>query len=320
MRYLIVLIVGAMILTLIRCSQQSEPSIEHLGNINYPSDNLPDEKKIALGKKLFFDKRLSLDNSVSCSSCHKPELAFADSVAISPGVHNRRGFRNAPSILNVGYYNMFMLDGAISSLEMQAIVPIQDTNEMSMRMEDLIKKLRGIEEYQQAAKDLFDRDFDAYVLTRAIAAYERTLVSGNSRFDEYYFRGDQNALTDSEQRGWKLFNEELKCTKCHELPLFTNKGLAENGLKITPDDPGRFRITVDSSDIGKFKIPSLRNVELTSPYMHNGHYSSLEDVVDAYIMSSQNKEISVFSSPIQLTEQEKTDLINFLKCLTDKEM
>jgi cytochrome c peroxidase len=230
------------------------------------------------GEKLFFDKRLSSDNTISCSSCHKPEFAFADTVAISSGVEGRLGFRNAPSLFNVGKRPALMLDGAVPNLEMQAIVPIQDHNEMSIPMGDLIAKLRNIKQYNDLSHRLFNRDIDAFVVTRALAVYEKTLISRESLFDKYIKDPDNYPLSDGEQRGWFLFKEK-RCVECHSLPDFTNYNVSVTGFDLDSNDLGRFRITADSSDIGKFLVPSLKNVSLTKPYLHNGSIGSIEEVI-----------------------------------------
>jgi cytochrome c peroxidase len=191
---------------------------------------------------------------------------------------------------------------------------------MGHNMKELIPQLRAIPEYQTAAKKIFNRDFDAYVLTRSISAFERTLVSMNSRYDQF-MKGKKNALTKSERAGLKIFSEKLYCTKCHPAPYFTtfeaeNNGLYRDYSKI--NDKGRYRIHLDSNDIGKFKIPSLRNIELTFPYMHDGTMKSLDEVIEHYSKGGnnhplQNKSIQVF----KLSVTEKEQLKAFLRSLTD---
>lgn len=286
-----------------------------------PIDNPTNSDKIELGRKLFFDKRLSRNETISCASCHIPEFAFTDRKKVSDGVDGRHTDRNSPSILNAGYLPTVMFDGHLETLEKQVIVPIQEHVEMDMNMLELIKRLSKIEEYQQAAKKIFNREFDPFVLTRSIAAFERSLISGNSRFDQYFYKGNNKALTKKEKKGWILFSQTLYCTKCHPAPYFTTFKVENNGLY--PDyaqinDKGRFRIHLDSNDIGFFKIPSLRNIELTFPYMHDGSIASLENVIEHYSLGgkkhpTQNKIIS----PFKLSENEKNDLIAFLRTLTD---
>ena len=290
----------------------------YLGVIDEPEDNLSNPAKIALGRKLFFDKRLSVDNSISCASCHNPAWAFTDRKIVSEGVMGRKTQRNSPSILNAGYLETVMFDAHLTTLEKQVIVPIQEHVEMDMNMIDLLKKLNEIPEYQLAAREVFNREFDAWVLTRSIAAYERSLVSDSARFDQFV-RGEKAALTDSEKRGWKLFSEELYCTKCHPAPHFTTYKAANNGLyEVFGEDKGRFRIKNDSTDIGVFKIPSLRNIELTYPYMHDGSLTSLSQVLDHYSKGgSKHFNQSDIIVPFNLSEEDKNDLINFFTTLTD---
>jgi cytochrome c peroxidase len=283
-----------------------------------PTDNPTTPEKVALGKKLFFDKRLSLDGTVSCASCHDPHKAFTDQLATSVGIKGQRTERNAPSILNSGFLKTVMFDAHLKTLELQVIVPLQEPTEMGHNMKKLIPQLRVIPEYQAAAQKIFQRDFDAFVLTRSIGAFERSLVSMNSRFDQFQ-AGNKKALTKDEQAGWKLFSEKLYCIQCHPAPYFTTFEAANNGLYLDyGKDKGRFRINLDSADIGKFKIPSLRNSKLTFPYMHDGSLESLDEVIEHYTKGGkkhplQDKRIV----PFELTIKERKQLTLFLKSLTD---
>lgn len=285
-----------------------------------PQDNPTTEDKAELGRKLFFDKRLSRDGTISCATCHDPHKAFTDQLSKSRGINGQTTERNAPSILNSGFLKTAMFDAHLQSLELQVIVPIQEKTEMGHNMKELIPQLRAIPEYQAAAKKIFNRDFDAYVLTRSISAFERTLVSMNSRYDQFQ-RGDKRALTKTEQAGLKLFTEKLYCTQCHPAPYFTTFVAENNGLYNDFEpiaDKGRFRIHLDSNDIGKFKVPSLRNIELTFPYMHDGSQKTLEEVIAHYSKGGQKhpKQNKVIV-PFQLSEREQNQLIAFLKSLTD---
>ena len=267
------------------------------------------------GEKLFFDTRLSLDNSVSCGSCHKPKLAFADTVSLSKGVKDRLGFRNTPSLLNLDVKPLLMLDGAVPNLEMQAIVPIQDHNEMSISMGDLIKKLGKDKEYNDLSNKFFQREFDAFVLTRAIAAYIRSLISRNSDFDMYMKDPIKHPLSDGEQRGWILFNRK-RCIECHSLPDFTNYKISASGFNHDPLDPGRYRITGDSLDIGKFVVPSLRNVQVTYPYLHNGSIRSVEEVILTHYDELENQLNKAYPSVDQF---DANFIARFLVSLTSYE-
>ncbi len=211
-----------------------------------------------------------------------------------------------------------MFDAHLKTLELQVIVPLQEPNEMGHNMKDLIPQLRAIPEYQAAAERIFNRDFDAYVLTRSLAAFERSLISMSAPFDHYQ-KGNENALTADEKAGWALFSEKLYCTKCHAPPHFTNHEARNNGLyKDYGEDKGRFRIHLDSSDIGSFKVPSLRNIEITDPYMHDGSLETLEEVIAHYEAGGQGHYLQDTSIvPFELTKKERKQLIAFLKSLTD---
>lgn len=282
-------------------------------------DHSKERLMIQLGEKLFFEKRLSINNTVSCSTCHVPKFAFTDRKKVSEGVYGRKTERNSPSLLNSYKLKTVMYDAHLPTLEMQVIVPIQEHVEMDMKMIDLIKKIKQIDSYNSLAIKAFNREFDAFVLTRSIAAYERTLLSENSRFDQYYLGKDKTVLTKNEQAGWKIFSEKLYCTKCHPAPDFTTYLPENNGLyKNFNSDKGRFRIHLDSTQIGFFKIPSLRNCEVTYPYMHNGSIQSLNDVVEHYSRGGAGHALqSKHIQPFNLTKEEKYQLIVFLKSLTD---
>lgn len=304
---------------ILACSNKSYFSPQ-LISVPTPQDNPTTDEKAELGRKLFFDKRLSRDGTISCATCHNPRKAFTDQLTTSRGINGQTTERNSPSLLNAGFLKTAMFDAHLQSLELQVIVPIQEKTEMGHNMKELIPQLRAIPEYQAAAKKIFNRDFDAYVLTRSISAFERTLISLNSRYDQFQ-RGNKRALTKSEQAGMKLFTEKLYCAKCHPAPYFTTFEAENNGLYQDYEpiaDKGRFRIHLDSNDIGKFKVPSLRNIELTFPYMHDGSMKTLNDVIAHYANGGQNhpKQNTVIA-PIKLSEIEQKQLIAFLKSLTD---
>ena len=311
--FLFLLLISAFLYTC-RQSESFTSSIK----VPEPSDNKFSKEKVELGRMLFFDTRLSNNNSVSCATCHNPSLAFTDRLKKSIGVNNQITQRNSPSLLNSAFLKTVMFDAHIPTLEMQVIVPIQEHTEMNMNMKELIPKLKSIPEYQRLAKKVFNRDFDAWVLTRSISAFERTLISMNSRYDQF-INGNQNALSKKEKKGLELFSKKLYCASCHTPPYFTTHEAASNGLlKKYNDDKGRFRIHNDSSDIGKFKIPTLRNIELTYPYMHDGSYDNLENIIDHYAKGgSQHKNQDSIIKPFEINTKEKEHLIAFLKSLTD---
>ena len=305
-------------LILIKCKSPAEFTAGIV--VPTPIDNPQTDAKIALGKKLFFDKRLSLDGTVACATCHVPSKGFTDQLALSIGINGQTTERNAPSILNSAFLKTAMFDAHLATLELQVIVPIQEKTEMGHNMKDLIKQLRAIPEYQQAAKDIFQRDFDAWVLTRSISAYERSLLSMNSRFDQFQ-KGNKQAMTADEKAGWKLFSEKLYCTKCHPAPYFTTHVAENNGLYATYEgksDQGRFRIHHDSLDIGKFKVPSLRNLPLTFPYMHDGSVANLDDVIDHYAKGGNKHPLQHAAVvPFQLSLKERMQLKSFFHALVD---
>ena len=287
--------------------------------IDFPEDNQFTIDRWKLGKKLFFEKALSLNNTVSCGSCHNPELAFSDNVALSLGDNGAIGRSNAPSLSNVAYHPYFTRAGGVPTLEMQILVPIQEHDEFNTNIVDIAERLKQIPAYVEDAKKCYNREMDPFVITRAIATFERSLVSGNSRYDAYIQKGEFDALNKQEKRGLELFlSEKTNCSKCHTGFDFTNYAFENNGLYAVYADSGRFRVTGIENDRAKFKVPSLRNVELTAPYFHDGSTQTLESVVEHYNfggVAHPNK--SQFLKPLGLTQEEKDDLVAFLKALTD---
>lgn len=303
---------------LLRCGTSQDLNLAI--TIPTPTDNPQSDAKVELGRNLFFDKRLSLDGSISCASCHDPRKAFTDNQVKSIGINGQLSERNAPSLLNSAFLKTAMFDAHLKTLELQVIVPIQEPVEMGHNMKVLIQILRQIPEYQAAAQAIFNRDFDAWVLTRSIAAFERSLLSFNAPIDQY-LAGNKHAMSKDQVAGWKLFSEKLYCTTCHPAPYFTTFEAANNGLYQSYSDladKGRFRIFEDSLDIGQFKIPSLRNLPLTYPYMHDGSLTTIEAVLDHYQSGAkghihQNKQIVAFD----LSKNEKQQLIAFFNALID---
>lgn len=291
---------------------------QKLPDIEYPEDNFPSEERIELGRLLFNEKRLSRTNEISCASCHKAEHAFSDITPTSKGVDGIDGTRNSVSLMNVAYQENLLREGSVPTLEMQILVPFQEHNEFDLNILDAVEKLKDDSIYSMLSQEAYGRDFDSYVISRAISAYERTLIGGNSKFDAYL--KDEAKLTDSEIRGMKLFfSDSLACSSCHSGVLFTSQGFANNGLYEQYEDLGRGRLTHLDSDIGVFKIPSLRNVSLTPPYMFDGSLNSLEDVINHYSkggMKHPNKDKRINS--FVLTKQERNDIIRFLITLDEE--
>ncbi len=284
-----------------------------------PDDNLITLLRLELGKKFFHDSRLSGDGKIACASCHKATLAFADTAALSAGVHGRRDGRNSPSLVNVGYQKALFMEGGVPSLELQVLAPFGNENEMDFTLTDAATVLRKDQDLADLAAKAYGKTIDGYVISRALAAYQRSLVSKPNGWDRYQ-DGDTAALSASARRGMAVFfNPENACSTCHAGFLFTDQNYHNIGLYTYYDDEGRSRLTLQDQDIGKFKTPGLRNVELTPPYMHNGSMKTLEDVI-AFKSDggADHPNKSVLSKKLNLSEGEKLDLKNFLLALTDQ--
>jgi len=285
----------------------------------FPEDNQFTEKRWLLGKKLFYDPILSSDSTKSCASCHKQEFAFGDNVAFSPGVQDRPGTRNAPSLSNVAYHPYYTREGGVPTLEMQILVPIQEHNEFDFNIILIGERLNKIEEYRKLSQEAYGREPDYFVITRAISTFERTLISGNSPYDLYSYQNNKKALNDIEIKGMELFfSDKANCYRCHSGFNFTNYNFENNGLYENYKDNGRKRLTGKNEDFALFKVPSLRNIALTAPYMHNGSINSLEEIIEHYNSGGkENSQKSNLIKPLNLTEIEKSELLAFLKSLTD---
>ena len=324
-----------------------------------PTDNPQTQEKIALGEKLFFDGRLSVDGTVACSTCHDPALAFTDGRPVSIGVKGRAGQRNSPTILNALYNNTQFWDGRAKTLEEQAALPIMNPSEMGQpTIEDAVAKIAAVPEYDQAFRHLFARPVNVTDLLRAIASYERTQFSFDSPFD-HFMAGDQTAISDSAKRGWDLFNTKARCNKCHALSedkrdptFFIDKDFHNIGIGIVRHDVvalackaeqeidsgkfidvdkasiqsetsvlGRFLVTKKESDIASFKTPTPRNLLITAPYFHDGCQATLWDVMDHYNHGGGVKDpwLDEDMQPLALSESEIDDVVDFLATLTSAE-
>jgi cytochrome c peroxidase len=325
-----------------------------------PKDNPMTAAKVSLGKDLFFDKRLSADGTVSCSTCHDPKYAFTDGKAVAEGIHGRKGSRSAPTLLNAIFNSGQFWDGRVESLEAQVKLPLINPDEMGNASHDeVVNRLKSMLEYTGRFEQVFSAPVTIESVARAIAAFERTLVSGNSPFDRY-MSGDREALSESARHGMFLFNGKARCTVCHNFvgnftstqsfPFFSdqmyhNTGVAasdaEAYLKLSDKaaslarggaspaslgqlakDPGasalgRFIVTGSTLDIGAFKTPSLRDVELTAPYFHDGSIKTLAEVVKFYVKGgNRNPNRDWELQAVNLSDQEQADLVEFLKSLT----
>ncbi|MGB1268838.1 MAG: cytochrome-c peroxidase [Flavobacteriaceae bacterium] len=296
-----------------------------------PFDNPQTVEGVALGKKLFFDTILSADNTQSCASCHAPANAFTDSDQFSIGIDGLSGNRNSMPLFNLAfnYDEKFFWDGHVFSLEHQALLPVENPIEMHNTWDDVVDDLQSDEEYP----DLFSKAFGTSVVskdlvTKAIAQFERTLISGNSKFDKYLL--GTATLTSEELNGFNIFMDESRgdCFHCHgsnNNPLWTDNKFHNNGLDATFTDLGLGEVSGDPADNGKFKSPSLRNLTFTAPYMHDGRFNTLDEVINHYSEGLQNSATidplmkKVNEGGVQLSVQEKAELKAFLLTLSDYE-
>ena len=304
--------------------------------LKIPVDNPLTVEGIALGKKLFYDNILSADNTISCSSCHVQSRSFGDSKKLSVGINGQLGLRNAMPLFNLGWFedpsqvkggHGFFWDGRIATLENQVLAPIEDPREMNQDLAELEQELRNHAEYPALFKKAFGTDsITTKLIMFAIAQFERTLISGNSKFDQYK-RGELQ-LTESELRGLTLFTtESADCFHCHgndRSPFFTDFKFHNNGLDSIPTDIGLGGITGKAEDVGLFKTPSLRNLSFTAPYMHDGRFNTIEEVIEFYNSGTKNgptTDLNIIKNHpkggLNLTAQNKADLIAFLKTLDD---
>lgn len=292
-----------------------------------PVSNPPNVEAIALGRKLFYDMRLSKDDSLACASCHDPHLGFTDRREVSRGVGGAIGIRNAPTLLNAAYSPLLFWDGRANSLEEQAGDPIANPVEMNQDHKIGVSKIAAT-----AYKAEFERAFGPGAITiekveRALASFERTLLSGNSSFDRYEYGGERDALSPAAVRGLAVFTDSKRgnCVVCHTIrehvARFTDDKFHNTGVGVNADDGfmdlGRYRITHQEVDRGAFKTPTLRNVAITDPYMHDGSMKTLKDVVDFYAGGgNSNSNLDKEIKAIHLSGRDRTDLVAFLQSLT----
>jgi len=289
-----------------------------------PEDNPMTPAKIELGRQLYFDKRLSVDDTVSCATCHDPKKGFAENEKVSIGIQGKKGNRNAPTALNAALSDIQFWDGRAPTLEEQAKGPIVNPVEMGMPSLDvLVEKLKKIPEYQKSFEQVFEGGITADHIAKAIAAYERTLLAGDSPFDRYLYGKEENAISPAAKRGLEVFREKGRCVTCHEIlssyALFTDNKFHNVGVGMDQPNPdlGRYLVTREDKDTGGFKTPNIRNVALTAPYMHDGSEATLESVVELYDKGGvPNRHLDGGIRPLNLTEQEKKDLVEFMRTLT----
>lgn len=293
-----------------------------------PADNPPTRDSVALGRKLFFDTRLSADNTVSCASCHDPKTEFADGMPTSKGIRGQLGKRNAPTVVNAAYYGVLFLDGRAASLEQQAGAPIANPIEMGQSHEVTVAKIEKIPEYKQEFAAVFGSGpVTMQKVEMALASFERTKLSGDSPFDRYLYKDDKTALSPAAIRGLAIFTDKKRgnCSTCHTIgesyALFSDGKFHNIGAGINSSgemtDLGRYEQTKVEADKGAFRTPGLRNVALTAPYMHDGSLRTLKDVVDFYAGGgTSNPQLDSEIHELKLSGQERADLVAFLESLT----
>ena len=287
-----------------------------------PADNPITPEKIALGRQLFFDPALSRDRTVACASCHQPAAAFADNNRVAKGILGRTGARNSPTLFNRVYGRSFFWDGRAATLEQAVMMPVQDTLEMAMSLPEVIARIQTDAGYRTLFQEAFpEAEISQLTVAQALATYVRSLRAGNSAVDRYE-AGDLSALSESAARGRVLFFGRADCDDCHRGSNFTDEGFEDLGLPST--DAGRFNVTGNEGDRGEFKVPTLRDVALTAPYMHDGSLATLEDVVEFYDRGGGQ----AFGGgggrgrrgirPLGLSATEKADVVAFLRALTSE--
>jgi cytochrome c peroxidase len=321
------LVVGVALLPTVADAQRDQAPKAPLGlpPIPWPADNPYSKEKAELGKLLYYDTRMSTDQTVSCASCHAPEKAFGDGQPVSTGIKKQKGGRSAPTVINRAYSTLQFWDGRAASLEEQAKGPLANPLEMTMAKDAAaahkacVACLKGIPGYVQRFKKVYGTaDFDIDHVAKAIATFERTVLSGNAPYDRYE-NGDKKALSPAQVRGMDVFFNKAKCDSCHIGFNFTDGSYENIGIgmdKVSPD-LGRFMVTKRDDEKGAFKTPTLREVEHTGPYMHDGSLKTLEEVVEHYNKGGiKNPWLDERMKPLNLTTDQKKDLVEFLKALS----
>ncbi len=291
-------------------------------NPPFPPDNEPNSTRVELGKKLFFDPRLSGAKNMSCATCHNPSLGWSDGLATAKGVKSKVLGRSSPTVLNTAYNSIQMWDGRKKNLEEQAMGPIESPDEMAADVAKMFEFLNANAGYKAEFTKAYPNELiDAKTFGKAIASFERTAISNNSPFDRW-LKGEEFAMTEQQIRGFRLFSDQSKtnCTACHQAPNFTDNGFHNLGLasydKKKPD-MGRFKIKPIPSLKGAFKTPTLRDIVLTAPYFHDGSAQTLLDVMQHYKKGGETKkDLSDNIKPLDLSEQDMKDLVAFMQALT----
>ncbi len=286
--------------------------------VMWPKSNPYSPEKAELGKLLYFDTRLSADGTVSCATCHSPKFAFTDGAAVSTGIRGQKGGRSAPTVINRAFSLAQFWDGRAGTLEEQAKGPMANPIEMGNTHDTVVSTVKAVPGYRALFAKVFStNDFGIEEIAKAIATFERTVLSGNSPYDRYK-EGDEKAMNAAQIRGMDIYFNKAKCDQCHEGLNFTTNMYANIGIgtdKPQPDE-GRYAVTKNPADWGTFKTPTLRDISRTAPYMHDGSLKTLEEVVDYYNKGGRkNKNLDEKIKPLHLTAQDQKDLIGFLHAL-----
>lgn len=280
-----------------------------------PADNPQTAAKIELGKQLYFDPRLSYDGTISCATCHDPAKGWSNGDAFGVGIKGQKGGRNSPTVINAAYFPLQFWDGRAKELEGQALGPIQNPIEMGHTLDACVECLSGIEGYKKQFKEVFGTEVTSDGIAKAIAAFERTVLSGDAPYDRYK-AGDKKALSASAERGMNLFFNKGHCSACHSGSNFSDAAFHNIGVGMDKEKPdeGRQVISKMLGDRGAFKTPGLREIARTAPYMHDGSLKTLEEVVEHYNKGGvANPQLDEEIFPLQLTAEEKADLVTFMK-------
>ncbi len=286
-------------------------------DLNIPADNPLTPEKVELGRMLYFDTRLSADNTISCATCHDPQKGWTDQDRTSVGFHKQRGARNSPTVINSTYMKLQFWDGRAKTLEEQALGPIANPIEMGTTHEAMVQTVTKIPGYEPLFKKAFNAPATKERVAQAIASFERTVLSGNSKYDRFV-NGEKTAMNESEIRGKDLFFGKAKCMVCHNGPNFSDSNFHNLGVGMGKANPdlGRYVVTQAEKDMGAFKTPTLRDLDKTQPYMHDGSVDSLEEVMEFYNKGGEpNAHLSPLITKLNLTDQEKSDLVAFMKAL-----
>ncbi|MCP9461398.1 MAG: c-type cytochrome [Nitrospira sp.] len=288
-------------------------------NTYVPADNPLTADKVELGRILFFDKRLSKNNTIACASCHMADKGFTDGMPVSTGINGLKGGRSAPASFNRVFSKAQFWDGRAATLEDQSIGPFINPVEHGFANHDeMIAKMKQIPGYRKLFQDVFGREINIQDVGRAIASFQRTILSGNSPVDKFDIGGDEKALSESAKRGLELFRGKARCTRCHSGFNFTDEKFHNLGIGWDTNtvDLGRYMETKNPEDVAAFKTPTLREIARTAPYMHDGRFKTLEEVVEFYNKGGiKNPFLDNTIIPLELTEQEKQDLVAMLKSL-----